>query len=143
MMIRMFSVLAVAAVFYGCNEPSNQYIETEIPEEHKAAVLTLTKENFAEYVKADGGIVMVDFWASWCGPCRKVAPTVAKIAAEKKGEITVGKVDTDKNAELSGRYSIEFLPTVVIYKDGREIERLVGVQPESAYLEALEKAGKS
>lgn len=104
-----------------------------------AALITLDKNTFGNYVKPDGGVVLVDFWATWCGPCLQLAPVISSIAEEQQGNISVGKVDTDKNKELSQQYSIQFLPTVILFKDGKEVERFIGVQSKNDYLSAISK----
>lgn len=85
-----------------------------------------------------GSLVMVDFWATWCGPCRMLAPTVEKLAEQYEGKAIVGKVDTDAQPDLAQRFGIMSIPTVIFFKDGKEIERKVGVMPQSAYSAVLD-----
>lgn len=85
-----------------------------------------------------GSLVMVDFWATWCGPCRMLAPTVEKLAEQYEGKAIVGKVDTDAQPDLAQRFGIMSIPTVIFFKDGKEIERKVGVMPQSAYTAVLD-----
>jgi thioredoxin 2 len=76
--------------------------------------------------------IVVDFWAAWCGPCRMVAPEIAKAATTLSGRALVLKVDTDANAELSQRFGIRSIPTIAVFRDGREINRVSGVRPAAA-----------
>ncbi len=101
------------------------------------SIITLTTDNFnTETAK---GVVMVDFWATWCVPCRAMAPVLEEIADQTKGKLTVGKVDIDKNGPLANRFGIQAIPTIIIFKDGQAMETLVGVQSKAALVNALSK----
>jgi thioredoxin 1 len=106
-----------------------------------ANVLEFTDANFKSEVLDSSIPVMVDFWAPWCGPCRMLAPTVEKLAATYQGKVKVGKMDTDKNMDTPGSLRISSIPTVVIFQNGKEVGRLLGVSPEAKYVEALSKIG--
>lgn len=101
--------------------------------------ITLTKNNFNKEVLQDPGPVLVDFWASWCGPCSALAPTIDEIAQEQTG-CKVGKVNVDEEPELARRFGVMNIPTVVFLKQGREFDRKVGAFPPAAYTEVLDKS---
>ena len=100
------------------------------------AEITLTSANFEEEVLRSDKPVLVDFWATWCGPCRMLAPVIAQIAEEREGEIKVGKVDVDEEPELAVRYGIASIPTLKVFKDGAEVNSSIGVIPKPM-IEAL------
>ena len=94
-------------------------------------VITLTDATFEQEVLKSGVPVLVDFWAPWCGPCRRVAPIVEELAAENGGKIKIGKLDVDDNPGVAGDYGVMSIPTLIIYKNGEEAERLVGALSKS------------
>ena len=87
----------------------------------------------------EGELMMVDFWAEWCGPCQMLGPVIESLAEEYEGRAVVGKVNTDEEQELAIRYRVMNIPTVLFFKDGREIERRVGVMPPDAFVQILEE----
>ena len=103
------------------------------------AVLHFSKEGF-EKAKAQGGVMLVDFWATWCGPCKMIAPVIEQLAQQYDGKVIVGKVDVDQEPELAREYGVMSSPNVVILKDGKEVDRKVGVMPAGAYTQALDAA---
>ena len=103
--------------------------------ENKMSVLHLTSENFDETI--GNGRVLVDFWAGWCMPCKMLAPVIEQLAAEYEGRVVVAKVDIDNEESLAVRYDVFSIPTVVLFKNGSEEKRIVGVQPIESYQEAL------
>lgn len=82
--------------------------------------------------------VLLDMWAAWCGPCRMIAPTIEKLAAELAGKVLVGKLDVDANPATASRFHVQSIPTLLIFKDGREVDRLIGLQSREAILRRLE-----
>jgi thioredoxin 1 len=87
--------------------------------------------------------VVVDFWAPWCGPCRMLAPTIEKLAGEFEGKVKVGKMNTDENQDTPGGLRISAIPTVLVFQNGKEVDRLVGVNPENKFKQSLDKLGVS
>ncbi len=93
------------------------------------SVIHFNKEGFEKALE-QGAPMLVDFWADWCGPCRMLAPTIEKLADKFDGRVAVGKVNVDEEGELAQSYGVMSIPTVVLFKDGKEVERTVGVQPQ-------------
>ena len=85
-------------------------------------------------------VVLVDFWATWCGPCRMLAPVIEQLGAQYEDKVVVGKVDTDEQPALAMQFGIMSIPTVILFKDGKEVERKVGVMPAQAYTQMLDAA---
>ncbi|MFT6745991.1 MAG: thioredoxin 1 [Glaciecola sp.] len=87
---------------------------------------------------ASGKPVLVDFWAEWCGPCRMVGPIVSELSTEYEGKVVVGKVDVDSNKEVSAKYGIRNIPTILFFKDGKMVDKIVGAAAKSAFSEKLD-----
>ena len=102
------------------------------------AAIHFSKEGFDKAVSG-GAPVLVDFWASWCGPCKMLAPTIEKLAEKYEGKVIVGKVDVDAEPALAQQFGVMSIPTVVLIKDGKEAERIVGFLPQSAFETMIEK----
>ena len=98
--------------------------------------ITLTTANFESEVLDSPIPVLVDFWATWCGPCRMVAPVIAEIAAEKAGQVKVGKVNVDEEPELAAQFGIASIPSLLVFKTGQLVNSMVGARPK-AQIEAL------
>ncbi len=103
-------------------------------------VITLTKENFEQEVLKAEQPVLVDFWASWCGPCRMVSPLIDQLAEEYAGRAKVGKVNVDEQAALAVDYNVMTIPTIIIFKNGEIIEQISGAYPKAHFEEMLNKA---
>ncbi len=100
------------------------------------AEITITAQNFEEEVLRSDIPVLVDFWATWCGPCRMLAPVIEEIAEEYEGSVKVGKVNVDEEQELAMRFSVMSIPTVMVFKNGAVTNTAVGYRPK-AQIEAL------
>lgn len=100
------------------------------------AVVHVTNETFEKEVMQAEGKVLVDFWASWCGPCRMLGPVIDQLGNELT-DVKVCKIDVDANQELAGKYKVETIPTLVVLEGGKEIKRSVGVHPKPAILAML------
>ena len=95
-----------------------------------ASILHLTEDTFDETIKNAKGPVVVDFWAAWCGPCKAIAPYLDQIAGELEGKATVAKVNVDENGDLSARFGVRSIPTLLVFKDGRVVDQTVGALPK-------------
>ncbi len=99
--------------------------------------VTITKENFAE-LKAGNLPLVVDFWATWCGPCRMVAPFIEELAAKYDGKIVVGKCDVEDNEDLAAEFGIRNIPTILFFKNGEVVDKLIGAQSKGKFEEKFE-----
>ena len=98
-----------------------------------------TKADFEKVVMEGKGIVLVDFWASWCGPCRMVGPIIEQLAEEYEGKVTVGKVNVDEESALASEFAVVSIPTIIVFKDGKQVEKLVGVRSFDDFCDVLDK----
>ena len=98
----------------------------------------LTQENFTESIKAQKPL-LADFWASWCGPCRMLSPVIDSLSEEYSAQIDVGKVNVDEQGALAAQFGIVSIPTVIIFKDGKEAKRIIGVHDADDYRDEIEK----
>ena len=119
-------------IMTGCGQVANSASSSS---KHVAA----TSDNFkAEVLEADQ-LVMVDFWAAWCGPCRMIAPTLDELVTELDGKLKLVKVDVDRNAELSQEYKVQGIPYLVLFKDGKVVDAMVGAANKKTYQEWVTK----
>lgn len=101
------------------------------------AVKEISDSNFEEEVKE--GVVMVDFWAPWCAPCRMVAPVLDELSTEYEGKLKIAKINVDENPKVAQQYSVTSIPTLIIFKNGELAERTVGAGPKQHYMTILGK----
>jgi thioredoxin 1 len=102
-------------------------------------VVTVGDSTFDDEVLKSSVPVLVDFWATWCGPCKAIAPTVDEFARENKGKVKVAKVDVDQNQQVAQKFGIRSIPTLLLFKDGRVVDSLIGVVSKAKLVDALSK----
>jgi len=102
-------------------------------------VQTFTDTNFDETVLKSNAPVLVDFWAEWCGPCKRLGPTVDALASEYAGKVTVGKLNVDENPAVSFKFQIRGIPTILVFKDGQVVESVVGLAQNDDLKKVLDK----
>ena len=100
------------------------------------AVVTITKENFEQEVLQSAKPVLLDFWASWCGPCRMLSPVVDEVA-EERTDVKVGKVNVDEQPELAGQFGVMSIPTLLVFEQGKPVRQAVGARPKASVLDLL------
>ncbi|MDW8140737.1 MAG: thioredoxin [Candidatus Bipolaricaulota bacterium] len=103
-----------------------------------ANLLYLSDANFSREVLQSSQPALVDFYADWCGPCRAIAPIVEEIAHELAGRLKVAKLDVDQNQEIALKYGVQSIPTLILFKNGQEVERLIGYMSKSKLLSKIE-----
>jgi thioredoxin 1 len=103
-------------------------------------IVILNGSNFdQEITRRDGGPILVDFWAEWCGPCRLMAPVLDKVATRYRGKARVGKVDVDQNQTLAARYGVLSIPTLILFKEGKILEQTVGTTSEDRLAQLIDR----
>jgi thioredoxin 1 len=102
-----------------------------------ANITALTDQTFDEQVKSADRAVLVDFWAEWCGPCKMIAPILEEIAVEHAEKLTVAKLNVDDNPQIALRFEVMSIPTMILFKDGEPVSRLVGARPKGRLLSDL------
>ncbi len=103
-----------------------------------AEIINLNKQNFKDQVLEETMPVLVDFTAPWCGPCQMIAPVLQDLATEYEGRLKIAKVNVDENAELSSQYGIMGVPTLILFKQGKQMETMVGFQPKGKLVSRLD-----
>jgi thioredoxin 1 len=136
------ALAALTAMMNGCSNKQEKKgnmrtNENDGPVAEQTHELTLTDANFA--TETSKGVVLVDFWAPWCGPCLMQGPILEKVAATMLGKANVGKCNVDEASETAARFGIRSIPTLIVLTDGKEVERFVGVQQQAALIAVLKK----
>jgi len=106
--------------------------------ENSELIEHLTAQNFAH--KTKNGVVLVDFWADWCMPCKMMAPILNEVAVATEGTATIYKLNVDEQQQVAAQYGIRSIPTMILFKDGKEIERIIGVKSKEAVISSINKA---
>lgn len=101
--------------------------------------MTFADSNFQTEVLDHEGVTFVDFWAPWCGPCRMLTPIVEELATDYEGKAQIGKLNVDDNQNSARKYGVMSIPTMIIFKDGEEVDRLVGVMPKEMIAQRIDK----
>ncbi|EUP64348.1 TPA: thioredoxin [Staphylococcus aureus] len=101
------------------------------------AIVKVTDADFDS--KVESGVQLVDFWATWCGPCKMIAPVLEELAADYEGKADILKLDVDENPSTAAKYEVMSIPTLIVFKDGQPVDKVVGVQPKENLAEVLDK----
>ncbi len=102
-------------------------------------IVHVTDATFEEEVLQSDKLVLVDFWAEWCGPCRAIAPILKELATDYDGRVKITKLDVDSNPNTPGKFGIRGIPTLIVFKDGKEVDRMVGAGPKKFYTRMIDK----
>ena len=103
------------------------------------STIAVTDDNFATEVEQGQGLILVDFWAEWCGPCKMIAPTLDQLATEYAGSVTIAKLDVDANQRTSMRFNVRSIPSLLFFKDGKHVDTVVGLMPKATLIDRIQK----
>lgn len=132
------ALMSVVVVGPGCTAQTDSSNSTPSAEESRT--VQVSENTFASEVeRATEPLVLVDFWATWCGPCKMIAPSLENLAGEYAGRVKICKVDVDRNEGLARRFSASSIPLVICFKNGVQIDKILGARPESAYRQWIEE----
>jgi thioredoxin 1 len=136
MMTTGLLIVGVATVaFVGLIGYSYQRMKKAPPVANHPNVKNLTRNNFKQLTA--GGLILVEFWASWCGPCKVIAPILNEIAEEQTGKLKIGKVNVDNQQPLAAKFKIKSIPAMILFKNGREVKRLIGAKSKKALMSEI------
>ena len=124
------ALLLIIYFAYGYNKMKNI---KDAPPSNKIRILN--NKNFKPVIRS--GLVLVDFWAPWCAPCKMIAPVLNEIAEEQAGNITIAKVNVDQNKQISHKYNIRNIPTMILFEDGKQLKRIMGVKSKKVILKEV------
>lgn len=133
----IIAIVVVAALAFLAIRAWNKMKNTPVAEDSHL-IEQLTEQNFNNKIKK--GVVLVDFWADWCMPCRMMAPILNEVAEASEGKATVYKLNVDEYQQVAAQYGIRNIPTMILFKDGKEFERLVGMKTKESLMSSLDKA---
>ena len=134
----MKKLLSIILLSLAINFASAQEIGLKIGDIAPELAYNNPKGNQLKLSSLKGKLVLIDFWASWCGPCRMISPIVDELHTELEGKAVIGKVNVDENSEASANYGVRNIPTILIFKNGEVVDKLVGAVPKSEILSKLE-----
>ncbi|WP_370632766.1 thioredoxin [Halobacillus sp. Nhm2S1] len=104
---------------------------------YRMSIVKATDQNFTE--ETNQGLVLADFWAPWCGPCKMIAPVLEELDAEMSDQVKIVKLDVDENQETAGKFGVMSIPTLLLFKDGQVVDQVIGFQPKEALAELIQK----
>jgi len=102
-------------------------------------LVVVTDADFEQEVEKQAGVTVVDFWATWCGPCRMIAPILEQLSTEYEGKVRVAKLDVDTNQKTSSRFNVRSIPTLLFFKDGKLVDQIIGAVPKAKLVEKFEQ----
>lgn len=135
----IIAIVVVAALAFLAIRAWNKMKNTPVAEDSHL-IEQLTEQNFNNKIKK--GVVLVDFWADWCMPCKMMAPVLNEVAEATEGKASVYKLNVDEYQQVAAKYGIRNIPTMILFKDGKEVERLVGMKSKESLITSIEKAKK-